>query len=194
LLQLLLGLIKDLLHWLLKYQKAGNEKDRFGNQFTLETQYAGHQPFLEPFHSMKSSSWRATKIRGMIGALAVNCAPILNCSKDDRITTAETAFDEIVMGSARALCELSLLVSQQNHSDLSRTVQDDALTRLYKTKGGFREQKMWKSAKAQVDDRGQENSISYAYKRVIKSEMQWKFRCTGLKRIQQQNKGNFRCV
>jgi len=29
--QLLLGLVKDLLHWLLKYRKARNVKDRFDN-------------------------------------------------------------------------------------------------------------------------------------------------------------------
>ena len=32
--QLLLGLVKDLLHWLLKYLKARNVKDQFDNQFT----------------------------------------------------------------------------------------------------------------------------------------------------------------
>jgi len=32
--QLLLGLVKDLLHWLLKYPKARNVKDKYNNQFT----------------------------------------------------------------------------------------------------------------------------------------------------------------
>jgi len=32
--QLLLGLVKDLLHWLLKYLKARNVKDQFDNRFT----------------------------------------------------------------------------------------------------------------------------------------------------------------
>jgi len=32
--QLLLGLVKDLLHWLVKYLKAGNGKDQFDNRFT----------------------------------------------------------------------------------------------------------------------------------------------------------------
>jgi hypothetical protein len=32
--QLLLGLVKDLLHWLLKYLKARNLKNQFDNRFT----------------------------------------------------------------------------------------------------------------------------------------------------------------
>jgi hypothetical protein len=88
----------------------------------------------------------------MIRTLAVNCAPILDCSKDDGKTPAETASDEMVMGAVRALCEFSLLVSQQNHSDLSLTALDDALKRFYKKKGAFRDQKMSKSAKAKVDE------------------------------------------
>jgi hypothetical protein len=88
----------------------------------------------------------------MIRTLAVNCASVLDCAKNDGKTPAETASDEMVMGAVRALCEFSLLVSQQNQSDLSLTALDDALTRFYKRKGAFREKKMSKSAKAQVDD------------------------------------------
>jgi len=58
----------------------------------------------------------------------------------------------MVMGAVLALCEFSLLVSQHNHSDQSLTAIDDALNRFYKMKGAFREQKMSKSAKAQVDE------------------------------------------
>jgi len=88
----------------------------------------------------------------MIRTLAVNCAPILVCSTDDGKTVAETASNEMVMGAVRALCEFSLLVSQQNHSDLSRKALDDALKRFYHKKGIFRKQTMSKSAKANVDD------------------------------------------
>jgi len=88
----------------------------------------------------------------MIRTLAVNCAPILVCSTDDRNTVAETASDEMVMGAVRALCEFSLLVSQQNHSDLSLKALDDTFKQFYQMKGIFREQKMSKSAKAKVDD------------------------------------------
>jgi len=88
----------------------------------------------------------------MIRTLAVNCTPILVCSKDDGKTAAETASDEMVMGAARALCEFSLLVSQQNHSDLSLNALDIALKQFYQKKGVFREQKMLKSVKAKVDD------------------------------------------
>jgi len=67
----------------------------------------------------------------MIRTLTVNCAPILVCSTDDRKTAAETASDEMVMGAVQALCEFSLLVSQQNHSDLSLQALDDTLKRFY---------------------------------------------------------------
>ena len=66
----------------------------------------------------------------MIGTLSVNCAPNLDCFKDDRETAAEKALDEIVMGAVWTVCEFSLLVSQQNHSDLSLTALDDALKRF----------------------------------------------------------------
>ena len=45
----------------------------------------------------------------------------------------------MVMGALQALCEFSLLVSQQCHSDLSLTAMDDVLKRLYKKKGAFQE-------------------------------------------------------
>jgi len=88
----------------------------------------------------------------MIRTLAVNCAPILDCSKDDWKTVVENASNEMVMEAVRALCEFSLLISHQNHSDLSLKVLDDALKRFYQKKDIFREQKMLKSAKAKVDD------------------------------------------
>jgi hypothetical protein len=73
----------------------------------------------------------------MIRTLAVNYAPILVCSKNDRKTAAETASDEMVMGAICASREFSLLVSQQNHSDLSFKALDDALKRFYRKKGIF---------------------------------------------------------
>ena len=71
---------------------------------------------------------------------------------DDGRTAAETISDEMVMGAKRALCEFSLLVRQQDHSDLCLTALDDAHKLFYKKKGAFREQKMLKSAKAPVDE------------------------------------------
>jgi len=150
--QLPLGLVKDLLHWLLKYLKGRNLKDQFDNRFTSVPQYPGLQRFSKPFDSMKSGSWQGKEIRGMIRTLAVNCAAILDCSQDAGKTAVETASDEMVMGAVRALCEFSLLFSQQNHSDLSLAALDDALKRFYKKKGAFRDQKMTKSAKAKVDE------------------------------------------
>jgi len=43
--QLLLGSVKDLLHWLLKYLKARNVKDQFDNWFRSVPQYPGIQHF-----------------------------------------------------------------------------------------------------------------------------------------------------
>jgi len=39
--QLLLGLVEDLMHWVLKYRKAGNVNDQFDNRFTSGPQYPG---------------------------------------------------------------------------------------------------------------------------------------------------------
>jgi hypothetical protein len=66
-------------------------------------------------------------------------------------TAAENASDEVVMGAVWVLCEFSLLVSQQNHSNLSLKVLDDELKRFYQKKGICRELAMWKSAKANVN-------------------------------------------
>jgi len=76
---------------------------------------------------MISSSWQGKEIQGMIRTLAVKCASICDCSKDDRKTAVETASDEMVMGAMWALCEFCLLISQPNHSALSLTALDDAL-------------------------------------------------------------------
>jgi len=73
----------------------------------------------------------------MIRTLLVNCATINESSQDARKTAAETASDEIVMGAVQALCDFSLPVSQQNHSDLSLTAQNDELKRFHKKKGAF---------------------------------------------------------
>ena len=149
--QLLLGLVKDLLHWLLKYLKARNVKDQFHNRFTSVPRYPGLHHLSKPFNLLKTGTWQGKDIHGMIRTLAVNCAPIIDCSNDDGKTAAEIAFEEMVMGAVRALCELSLLVSQENHSDLSLTALEDALKGFNQKKGIFREQKLSKSAKVKVD-------------------------------------------
>jgi len=56
------------------------------------------------------------------------------------------------MWAVRALCEFSVVVCQQNHLDVSLEALDDAVKRLYHKNGIFREQKMLKSVKAQVDN------------------------------------------
>lgn len=87
----------------------------------------------------------------MITIQVVNYTPTLDCSQDAGETGTETACDEIVMGAGWALCEFSLPVSQQNHTELSLTALDEALKRLYKKKSDFRELKMLKSAKTKPD-------------------------------------------
>jgi hypothetical protein len=76
---------------------------------------------------MKSSSQQGIEIHGMIRTQAVNCAPIVDCTKNEGKTAVETASYEMVMGVVWALCEFSLLVSQQNHSDISLTALDNPL-------------------------------------------------------------------
>jgi hypothetical protein len=116
-------------------------------------QNPGLQLFSKPFDSLKRGTWQGTEIRGIIRTLAVNGAPILVSSKDDRKTVAEMACDGMVLGAIRALCVFSLLVSQQNHSDQSVKALNYVLQRFYEKKGIFRELKMLKSAKAKVDER-----------------------------------------
>ena len=125
--QLLLGLVKDLLHELLKYEKARYVKDQFDNRFASVPRYPSLQRFSKLFDSVKSGTSQGKEIQGMVRTLAVNYAPILDCSKDDGKTLAETASDKMVIGAVRAICEFSLLVSQQNRSDLSLTALDDVL-------------------------------------------------------------------
>jgi hypothetical protein len=55
--QLLLGLGKDLLHWLVKYRKARQFKEQFDNRFTLVPRYPGLQLVIKHFDSLKSSTW-----------------------------------------------------------------------------------------------------------------------------------------
>jgi DNA-binding LacI/PurR family transcriptional regulator len=59
--------------------------------------------------------------------LAVNCTPILDCSKNDPKTAVEAASDAMVMGVVQAFGEFSLLVSQQIHCDVTLRSLDDAL-------------------------------------------------------------------
>jgi hypothetical protein len=63
----------------------------------------------------------------MIRSLAVSCGHMLDCCKDYGKRLTERASDEMEMEAVRALCEFSLLVIQQYHSDLSLTAIDDAL-------------------------------------------------------------------
>ena len=131
--------------------KARNVKDQFDNGFTSEPRYPGLQNLSTSLASMECSPGQRNEIRGMIRTLEVNRDAILDCCKDDGKTAVEPASDEMVIGEVRALCQFPLLVSPQNHSDLSITALDDALRRHNKRKGAFREQKMSMYAKATLD-------------------------------------------
>jgi len=58
----------------------------------------------------------------------------------------------MVMGAVWALCEFSLLVTQQNHSELSLAALHNAVKGFYPKKGAFRNQKMSNSAMAKLDE------------------------------------------
>jgi len=128
--QLLLGLLQDLLHWLLEYLKVRNVKDQFDNWFTSVQWYPSLWHLSRRFNWSKCGSWHVTEIRGMIYTLVVNCAPSRDYSKNDRKNAAENTSDEVIIGAVRALCQFPLLVSQQNHSDLSLKALDDAFKRF----------------------------------------------------------------
>ena len=192
--QLLLGLVKDLLHWLLKYLKARNVKDQFDNRFTSVPQYPGLQRLSKPLVSYGSCSRQGKEIRGIIRALAVNCTANLNSSQDAGKTAAEAASHDIVMGAVQALCESSLLVSQQNHSDLSLAALDDALNRSYKMNGAIREQKMLKSAKAKVDELLARESHQLKEQKIHTIRAAMEVQLYGAEMVTTSNEGNFRWV
>jgi hypothetical protein len=59
---------------------------------------------------------------------------IPNCSKNLSKTVVDMTSDEMGMGAVQALFEFSLLVFQQNHSELSFTALENALKRVHKTR------------------------------------------------------------
>jgi hypothetical protein len=130
----------------------------------------------------------------MIRTLAVDCASILHCSQDARKTAAETATNEMVIRALRAICKFFLSVRQQNHSDLSLTALDNAFKQFYKKNGGFRDQKMLKSAKAKVDELLAREFHHVQEQKIQKIHAAMKVSCTGLRRLLPQNEGNFRCA
>jgi hypothetical protein len=142
---------------------------------------------------LTSGTWQGKEIRGMIRTLVGNCSPIVVCSKDDRKTVAETVSNEMVMGAARALCKFSLIVSQQNHSDLSLNALGDSLKRFYQKKGTFREQKMSKSVKAKVDDLLARESHLLREQKIHKIRAAMEALVCGLKWFPPQIAGIFRC-
>lgn len=73
------------------------------------------------------SSWQEIEIEGIIRTLAVNYSPILIDWNDDGKCVVETASDGMVIGAVQAFCAFSLLVSQQNHSDLFLQAQANPL-------------------------------------------------------------------
>jgi hypothetical protein len=119
----------------------------------------------------------------MISTLAVNCAQILDCHKDDGKTPGETASDERVMEAVQAICEFSLLVSQQNHSDLALTAQDNALKRFHQTTGAFQVQKMTKSANTKLDEQLATESQQLQVPKIHKIRAAMEFQGYGAKKV-----------
>jgi len=117
---------------------------------------------------MISSSLQGKEIWGMSRTLAVNWAPLLDRSKDDVKTAVETSSDYIVKGAVGASCEISLLVSKQNHSDPSLTALDVALKQFYKVKSTLGEHKMLKSVKANVDEQWARHSHQLREQKIHK--------------------------
>ena len=95
----LMGLVKYLLNWLLKYLKATNVEDQFDNWFTSVPHFPGHLRYSKPFDPIKRSASQGTESQGIIRTLAVMCAPFLDCYKDNWKTVMDTASDEKVMGA-----------------------------------------------------------------------------------------------
>jgi hypothetical protein len=145
-------LVKDLLHWLLKYQKEGHVKNQFEKQFTSVLQYPDIEPFSKPFSELPSSSWPGKAIQGMISTTAVNWPPNFDSSTNDVETSVEIASDRMVMGGVRAFNDFSVLVSQHSHSDLSLIALGNALKRFCKVKDVFWEHDISKLAKTRVDE------------------------------------------
>jgi hypothetical protein len=192
--QLLLGLVKDLLHWLLKYLKVRNVKDQLDNPFSSVPRYPGLQHFSKPFDSFKSGFLQGKEIRAMIRTLAVNCSSILVCSTDDGKTVVDTASDEMVIGAVRVLCEFTLLVSQQNHLNLSLKTLDDALKQFYQKMGLFHEQKMSKSAKAKLDDQLAKESHQLREQKIHMIRAAMETVLYGAEKVSTTNVGNFKCA
>lgn len=156
--QLLLCLVRDLLHRLLKYLKARHVQDQFDNRLISVLWYRGLQHLFKPYVWTKTSPWQGVEIQDMIRTQAVHWALILNCFKDDRRPPAKTASIEMVLEEVRALCEWSLLDSQQDQTDLSLTAVVDTMNTFSKNKGAFRHQNMLKSAKTKVNKQLARNS------------------------------------
>jgi hypothetical protein len=55
--QLRLGLVTDLLRWLLKYLKARYVKYQFDNQLTSVGRYPSLKHFTKPFYSLTNGTW-----------------------------------------------------------------------------------------------------------------------------------------
>jgi len=166
---------------------------KIDNEFTLGPRYPALQLFPTERNLSNTSSRQGKVIQCKIRTQAIDCAPICDCSKDDRKTAVETTSDEMVMGAVLALWAFCLLVSQQCHSDLSLTALDAALKRCDK-KSAFENRECQSQQRPKWMNSCQENPISYENERFIQAVLQWPFRCTGLNRLQEQNEGNIRCA
>lgn len=82
----------------------------------------------------------------------MDCTPIFVCSNNNSEGATDTASDYMVMGAVHTPCELSLLVTQQDHSDESQQDLQNTLTRFYQKKDACCQQKMLSSVQAKINE------------------------------------------
>jgi len=84
--------------------------------------------------------------------VAITCDPLIISCNDIEKSVVDAAFDEMVIGAVFVLCEFSLLVSSQNHHDLSLKALNNPLNNFEMELNSFQQQTVSKSVMAKLDD------------------------------------------
>lgn len=101
---------------------------------------------------IETSAWQGSEVWGICRKVAITCDPLSLSSNDNEKTVVGSALDEMVIGAVYILCEFSLLVSSQNHHDLSLKALDNPLNNFAKKMHSVQLQKVSQSAKPKVDE------------------------------------------
>jgi len=125
------GLCLEPYYWPLNGMKAQDFMNQFDNYLTSAPHYASLQCVLKPCDSLKSTVLQWNTFNRKIKWLAVNCTRIVVCSYVEQKHVVELAFDNIIIEEVYALCKFALLVSHQNHINLSVELLDDPVMNLY---------------------------------------------------------------